>query len=162
MAAPSVPAGWVAQWNQQYQRWFYVDQASGRSQWEHPAPPPPVAPPVDQGHGDGTRAFGGHDSYPGNHYGGSPAPGGYGSPSPYGQPGYGAPSPYGQPGYGAPSPYGQPGYGQPAYGQPGYGQPYGEGGEKKSSSSGMLLGAAGGLAVGAVGGALIANALSES
>jgi WW domain-containing protein len=144
MAAPSTPGGWLVQWNNQYQRWFYVDQATGRSQWEHPAPP-------TGGHGDGTRAFGGPESHGGNHYGGSPAPSGYGAPSPYGQPGYGAPSPYGQPGYGQPAPYGQPGYGQP----------YPEGGEKKSSSSGMLLGAAGGLAVGAVGGALIANALSE-
>ncbi|KAK1855403.1 WW domain-containing protein [Colletotrichum chrysophilum] len=103
---------------------------------------------------------------------------GYGQPqgSPYGQPQgspYGQPhaSPFGQPSgspYGGGSPYGQPQaspYGQPqqqAYGHP-YGQQYEQGSEekkkKKSSSSNMLLGVAGGLAVGAIGGALIANAL---
>ncbi|KAJ4324381.1 hypothetical protein N0V84_003943, partial [Fusarium piperis] len=61
--------------------------------------------------------------------------------------------------------YGAPGGGYPPQG--GANNPYGNEGErgaekKKSGSSGMLLGAAGGLAVGAVGGALIANALNDS
>ncbi|KAF5513566.1 hypothetical protein CGCF413_v001129 [Colletotrichum fructicola] len=160
MAAPSVSQGWLCQWDSNYQRWFYVDQSSGRSQWEHPSPPtgpvgtpsygaPPPVPPSD------TRAFGdqGHGGY------GSPAP-----PQQYGGAPYG-----GAPGYGQQPQYGQPQYGQPQYGGAPYDQshgqnPYGEtkDKEKKSSSSGMLLGAAGGLAVGAVGGALIANALDDS
>ncbi|KAF3804897.1 hypothetical protein GCG54_00004167 [Colletotrichum gloeosporioides] len=160
MAAPSVSQGWLCQWDSNYQRWFYVDQSSGRSQWEHPSPPtgpvgtpsygaPPPVPPSD------TRAFGdqGHGGY------GSPAP-----PQQYGGAPYG-----GAPGYGQQPQYGQPQYGQPQYGGAPYGQPQGQNPygetkdkEKKSSSSGMLLGAAGGLAVGAVGGALIANALDDS
>lgn len=175
MASPSVPDGWVAQWNSQYQRWFYVDRSTGRSQWEHPAPPAPEGPPVgprpgdEPAGGDGTRSVGGPGSQASGYYGGSPAPSGYGqpgygSPAPggYGQPGYGSPAP----GYGSPSPYGQPGYGQSGYDQSraygGYPQgPYGHGNEQKKSNSDMLMGAAGGLAVGAVGGALVANAFSK-
>ncbi|KAJ3347562.1 hypothetical protein HDU83_002025 [Entophlyctis luteolus] len=47
---PPVPAGFVAQWSAQYQRYFFVNQATGVSQWEVPAaftpqgPPPPYAP----------------------------------------------------------------------------------------------------------------------
>ncbi|KXH48543.1 hypothetical protein CSIM01_12912 [Colletotrichum simmondsii] len=169
MAAPSVSSGWLVQWDTNNNRWFYVDQSTGRSQWEHPSPPtggqggssyaPPPVPPHPS---SDTRAFGDQ----GSGYG-SPAPQYGGAPAPYGgNPSYGgSPAPYGQPQYGgAPAPYGQAPYGQDPYAQQQQGQnPYGtKDKEKKSSSSGMLLGAAGGLAVGAVGGALIANALGKS
>ncbi|KZL77162.1 WW domain-containing protein [Colletotrichum tofieldiae] len=168
MAAPPVSSGWLVQWDTTNNRWFYVDQSSGRSQWEHPSPPtgpqggssyaPPPVPPHPT---SDTRAFGGDQG----HGYGSPAPS-YGGAAPYGgAPSYGgSPAPYGQPSYGgAPAPYGQAPYGQAPYGQQGGTNPYGEKDkEKKSGSSGMLLGAAGGLAVGAVGGALIANALDDS
>ncbi|KAK6226750.1 WW domain-containing protein [Colletotrichum tabaci] len=172
MAAPPVSSGWLVQWDTTNNRWFYVDQSTGRSQWEHPSPPtgpqggssyaPPPVPPHPS---SDTRAFGGDQG----HGYGSPAPS-YGGAAPYGAPSYGgSPAPYGQAPYGgAPSPYGQPPYGQAPYGQDPYAQqggnnPYGDKDkEKKSNSSGMLLGAAGGLAVGAVGGALIANALNDS
>ncbi len=63
-----------------------------------------------------------------------------------------------------------PGGGYPPYGgvggydnyQPGYGgEPKKEKKDKKSGKGGMLLGAAGGLAVGAVAGAVIAHELSK-
>ncbi|KAK2040525.1 hypothetical protein LZ31DRAFT_40601 [Colletotrichum somersetense] len=137
MAAPPVSSGWLVQWDTTHNRWFYVDQSTGRSQWEHPSPPTgpqgpsSYAPPPSSD----TRAFGGDQGH------------GYGSPAPS---------------YGGAAPYGQPPYGQAPYDQQGGTNPYGEKDKKKSNSSGMLLGAAGGLAVGAVGGALIANALDDS
>lgn len=123
---PPIPQGWIPQFDQQYQRWYYVEEASGRSQWE--------APGFNAGGGSDTR--------------GDPSHGG--APSYGGGPGYG-----GAPGYGAPPPQQYGGY-------PG-GSPYPQQQEKqKSGSSGMLLGAAGGIAAGAVGGALLANALGSS
>ncbi|EEU45249.1 uncharacterized protein NECHADRAFT_93840 [Fusarium vanettenii 77-13-4] len=166
---PPLPEGWTAQFDQQHQRWYYVEVATGRTQWEAPgqhAPPPAMVVVTEVllamaallamgGYGSPSPGYGG--------YGSPPPPAGYGSPPPPG--GYG-----GAPGYGSPSPYGAPGYGAPGGGYPhqdGGHNPYGNEGErggekKKSGSSGMLLGAAGGLAVGAVGGALIANALDDS
>ncbi|KAJ3075138.1 hypothetical protein HDU98_009092 [Podochytrium sp. JEL0797] len=43
-----LPPGWIVQWNQQYQRNFYVETSSGKSQWEAPifAPPPGPPPPA--------------------------------------------------------------------------------------------------------------------
>ncbi|KAF4467471.1 WW domain-containing, partial [Fusarium albosuccineum] len=40
---PPLPEGWTAQFDQQHQRWYYVEVATGRTQWEAPgqAPPPP-------------------------------------------------------------------------------------------------------------------------
>ncbi|KAJ3140426.1 hypothetical protein HK100_009737 [Physocladia obscura] len=42
---PQLPPGFVAQWSSQYNRYFYVNQATGASQWELPAAEPPFAPP---------------------------------------------------------------------------------------------------------------------
>lgn len=55
-------------------------------------------------------------------------------------------------------------YGNEQYGAPQNGGSYGAAvdPQKKSDKSGMLMGAAGGLAVGAIGGALIANAMGMS
>ncbi|KND89141.1 hypothetical protein TOPH_06217 [Tolypocladium ophioglossoides CBS 100239] len=42
---PPLPPGWTTLFDQQYQRWYYVEQATGRTQWEAPGyvqPPPPV------------------------------------------------------------------------------------------------------------------------
>ncbi|KAK6088429.1 ww domain-containing protein [Seiridium cupressi] len=140
---PPIPRGWIPQWDQQHQRWFYVEEATGRSQWEAPgydATRPPMP-------GADSR---GHDSS----YGG-----GVLSPSSYGH----YDSSHGG-GYGG-------GYGGDHGGQGGYGGYSGDNGgasyeqqkkEKGSSKSGMLLGAAGGLAVGGVGGALLADALDDS
>ncbi|KAF1955203.1 hypothetical protein CC80DRAFT_536208 [Byssothecium circinans] len=48
-APPPMPPGWVCQFDQNSQRWYYVDQATGRSQWDppahNPAPQGPYAPP---------------------------------------------------------------------------------------------------------------------
>ncbi|ROT36913.1 hypothetical protein SODALDRAFT_325481 [Sodiomyces alkalinus F11] len=151
MAAPSVPLGWVAQWERRYQRWFYVSQDSGRAQWEHPSPPFTPGPPP------ATRSYPG--VYGGQPYAAMSAPL-HTTPYPYRGNGYVAEHP--RPGYGG-------GYPAQPYGGHGYGggypaQHYGaQAGEKtKSGSSGVLMGAAGGLAVGAIGGALVANALNDS
>lgn len=138
---PRIPSGWVPQYDSHYQRWYYFEEATGRSQWEAPGYYPPG--------GDEQRGYGSHEQH-----------GSYGAHDQYGYSSHGG----GGGGYG----YGGGGYDHGSGG--GGGDPYGHhdpyGGDrgekekkKKSSSSGMLLGAAGGLAVGAVGGALIADAL---
>ncbi|KAK0735252.1 hypothetical protein B0T26DRAFT_691278 [Lasiosphaeria miniovina] len=33
---PPIPTGWVPEWDERYQHWYYVDQATGNSQWEAP------------------------------------------------------------------------------------------------------------------------------
>lgn len=174
---PPLPQGWVAQFDQQYQRWFYVEIASGRSQWEAPGgytapsvPPPDSRPPMESHGSDGSRGFGGPSPGYGGGYGGTPGYGGGPSGPGYGEGerGYGGYD-QGQQGYQQGGQYGgqyqQGGYQQGGY-QQGYQQGYGEQGEhsekKSSDKKNMLLGAAGGLAVGAIGGALIANALDDS
>lgn len=138
-----MPSQWVPVWFEAQQRWYFAE-TTGRSQWDAPFHIP--AQPAYGDHSSGTRGVD-----PG--YGGAPAYGAagaagaaaaYSSPPP-GQ-GYASPPPQG---YGAPpgAPYGQEGYPQ-------------EEKKKDNSTRNMMLGAAGGLAVGAVGGALIADALS--
>ncbi|KAL2109432.1 hypothetical protein VUR80DRAFT_2490 [Thermomyces stellatus] len=61
--APEVPPGWLAQWNEQYKEWFYVNLTTKQSQWEKPTspafdestrpPPPPDDAPPDYTPGDG-------------------------------------------------------------------------------------------------------------
>ncbi|KAH9863694.1 hypothetical protein J1614_009626 [Plenodomus biglobosus] len=59
-APPPMPPGWTQQWDQNSQRWFYIEQATGRTQWDPPAhlPPGPYAPPPA---GASYVAPGGHD-----------------------------------------------------------------------------------------------------
>ncbi|KAJ5105119.1 hypothetical protein NUU61_002466 [Penicillium alfredii] len=38
---PSVPEGWKPQYDDRYQTWFYVNLATGKSQWERPEAPAP-------------------------------------------------------------------------------------------------------------------------
>lgn len=40
---PSVPEGWKAQYDDRYQTWFYVNIATGKSQWDPPQAPVPSA-----------------------------------------------------------------------------------------------------------------------
>ncbi|KAI1142853.1 hypothetical protein F5Y05DRAFT_133840 [Hypoxylon sp. FL0543] len=141
---PPIPAGWIPQFDQQYQRWFYYEQATGRSQWEAP--------------GYHAASQGGEDRSWGSH-------GESGYPS-HAAPGYGYPSheSHGYESHGDHGKHGDYGYG---HGEHGYGHQSGGGHgdekhKKKNGHGGLLLGAAGGLAVGAIGGALLANALDDS
>ncbi|KAJ5461078.1 uncharacterized protein N7458_002630 [Penicillium daleae] len=43
---PTVPEGWKAQYDERYQTWFYINIATGKSQWERPEAPPPSGPPA--------------------------------------------------------------------------------------------------------------------
>ncbi|KAI1660286.1 hypothetical protein F4813DRAFT_401223 [Daldinia decipiens] len=143
---PPIPAGWTPQFDQQYQRWYYYEQATGRSQWE--------APGYHAGGGqtEGDRGSGSHGE---TNYSSHDAPGypqdsrGYSSHGGYGEQG----------GYGY-------GHGGQSYGNRPEEDYNRQGSEekkkKKKDNSGLLMGAAGGLAVGAIGGALIANALDDS
>lgn len=45
-SAPIVPNGWKAQFDEEYQTWFYVDLKTGKSQWE--APEGTTFPPEEQ------------------------------------------------------------------------------------------------------------------
>jgi len=91
-----MPPGWSTQFDQNSQRWYYVEQATGRTQWDPPAfspppqgpyaPPPPPGAPYGQASGHDERALfgnthGGHDS--GHGYGSHGDPYGHGS-DPYG------------------------------------------------------------------------------
>ena len=40
-APPPMPPGWTQQWDQNSQRWFYIEQATGRTQWDPPSHLPP-------------------------------------------------------------------------------------------------------------------------
>jgi hypothetical protein len=71
-----MPPGWTQQWDQNSQRWFYIEQATGRTQWDPPAhlPPGPYAPPAagapympQQGH-DERGLFGNTHGHQGHDY----------------------------------------------------------------------------------------------
>lgn len=126
---PPLPPGWIAQWDQNSQRYYYLDQATGRTQWELPQPSQGSYPP------------------PGAPQGSFPPPG-----APMGAPGYDTRSAPG--GY-----YSQETKQVvPNADGSGYKQTV-EKKEKKDGKGGMLAAGAGGLAVGAVGGAMIGHAM---
>ncbi|KXX76792.1 WW domain-containing protein WWM1 [Madurella mycetomatis] len=138
---PPIPAGWTPRWDDHYQRWYYVEDATGRSQWEAPGYNPETYSGEDVSRGHGTRyspaGYGGHYSE-------------HGSQNPV----YGGQYP-GSDSY-------QSGYGGHYSGRDSHSDPYSSDRKKgKKGSSGMLLGAAGGLAVGAVAGAVIAHEITE-
>ncbi|CZT16324.1 uncharacterized protein RCC_02166 [Ramularia collo-cygni] len=68
-AQPPLPPGWITQFDQNSQRWYFVEQATGRTQWDPPAfshggyAPPPTGPSdaytSDRGHGGAPGAAGG-------------------------------------------------------------------------------------------------------
>ncbi|KAL8908265.1 MAG: hypothetical protein Q9171_005519 [Xanthocarpia ochracea] len=122
---PPLPPGWIAQLDQNSQRYYYLEQATGRTQREFPPPShggfaPPGAPPM------GSH---GYDSC-GQHG----APGGY---------------------YSQETKH----IVEDAHGG-GHSEKI-EKKEKKSGNSGMLAAGAGGLAVGAVGGAMVGHAMAD-
>ncbi|KAL4789370.1 hypothetical protein BDV19DRAFT_395104 [Aspergillus venezuelensis] len=76
---PSVPEGWTTQFDDNYKQWFYINLATGRSQWEPPqqtpalTPQPPAQspiPPSEQPHNHPDQSAGAPPSYeesgPGN------------------------------------------------------------------------------------------------
>lgn len=71
-----MPPGWTQQWDQNSQRWFYIEQATGRTQWDPPAhlPPGPYAPPapgapyVPQPGHDERALFGNTQGHQGHDY----------------------------------------------------------------------------------------------
>ncbi|KAI1418921.1 hypothetical protein F5Y12DRAFT_780625 [Xylaria sp. FL1777] len=127
---PPLPQGWVPEWDQKYQRWYYAEEATGHTQWE--------APGARSSDSRGWAPLGDHGA------------------SSHETPGYGN--------YGHESrdydTRGSSGYGQHSDGRYGGYHDGGQPAEKKKDHT--LLYAAGGLAVGAIGGALIANALNDS
>ena len=126
---PPLPPGWIAQWDQNSQRYYYLDQATGRTQWELPQAPQGSYPP------------------PGASKGSFPPAG-----APMGAPGYdtrGAPGGY----YSQETKQVVPNADGSGY------KTTVEKKEKKDGKGGMLAAGAGGLAVGAVGGAMIGHAM---
>lgn len=149
--SPPCPPGWSPTWDQNSQRWYFTEHATGRTQWD-----PPNMGAVG---GYGQPGYGGAPNYASGHPG-SEHDRGMGGGGYYGQ-GQGG---YGQPGGYPPQPDYSHGGQQPMYGAgPGAGYEATKDGkkEKKSGSNAMLYGA-GGLAAGAVGGALLANALGKT
>ena len=73
-----LPKGWIARWDSQSQHWFYVEESSGRTQWDRPGQQnyaPPANPPSgnrDQYGGGGQQYGGGGQQYGGGgqQYGG--------------------------------------------------------------------------------------------
>ncbi|KAL3470399.1 hypothetical protein BJX99DRAFT_267482 [Aspergillus californicus] len=43
---PSVPEGWTTQFDDTYKQWFFINLATGRSQWDHPQSTPIATPPA--------------------------------------------------------------------------------------------------------------------
>ncbi|KAG8527721.1 uncharacterized protein KY384_007875 [Bacidia gigantensis] len=69
---PQVPNGFHAQFDQQSQRWYYVNQATGQTQWDHPDPhnfPQHGAPPPPAG-GFGGGAYGAPAAHGAGEHGG--------------------------------------------------------------------------------------------
>lgn len=70
---PPLPPGWIAQYDQSSQRWYFVEQTTGRTQWDPPSAPysgyapPPTGPSDPYAGGRGQNA--GPGAY--NQYGGS-------------------------------------------------------------------------------------------
>lgn len=67
---PPLPHGWIAQFDQNSQRWYYVEQATGRTQWDPPQQP-------HGGYGAPPPPPGGYGGAPHSGYSSPPAPGGY-------------------------------------------------------------------------------------
>ncbi|CRK42797.1 hypothetical protein BN1708_008878 [Verticillium longisporum] len=149
--SPALPDGWIKRFDERHGRWYYVDETTGTSQWE-----PPKTSVDDGGYGGSQHAskdqvYNAHSGageaagyYAGHHYGQNAAL--------YGQ----APVQDYRPGQHGGTSY--------AGGYHGLEQHRPDLAEKRQGSGygGALLGVAGGLAVGAVGGALLANALEGS
>jgi hypothetical protein len=127
--------GWTQQWDQNSQRYYYLEQATGRTQWEAPSfhGGPPPGPPPPGGYGQG---------YPGQH-GGEHDRGMFGG-------GHGS--------HGGPGGYGPGGYGQGLPGQYGYD---GHNSHDKDKNSALKYGL-GGAAVGALAGGVIAHEMTET
>ncbi|KAM0325910.1 hypothetical protein ACHAQA_007213 [Verticillium albo-atrum] len=148
-ASPPLPEGWVKRFDERHGKWYYVDETTGTSQWE----------PPKRSYDDDASRYGAHGSQEQVYdaHSGAGEASGYYAGHQYGQ---NAPA-YGQ--QATEDPYGQrsgASYGQGYYG--GEQQRSGAEEERKSSGyGGALLGVAGGLAVGAIGGALIANAMDS-
>jgi len=83
---PPIPAGWIPQWDNQYRRWYYVEQSSGRSQWEAPGYDHSGAHADTRGHGSSSQGYGGYGGHSssGYHY-----DGGHGGHSSSGYDGHG-------------------------------------------------------------------------
>lgn len=133
-ATPQVPQGWLPLFEPTSQRWAFLDQNSGKVDWNYPTVSSyPVA-----SH-DGTRGFVDHHvAQSQGYYGG-------GGHDQYG-------------GHGGHNQYGGGHY------DDGHGEKKDKDGKekkdkKKSDNSGMMLGAAAGVGAGVVGGVLLANAL---
>jgi hypothetical protein len=145
---PQLPPGWVMHWDGNSQRNYYVETATGRTQWEAPAapqsqyappPPPPSGAPYQQSYGAP-----GHDASRG-------PGGGHYDQHQYNQQGYAA----GAPGY---NPHGAPGPYNPQMGGHVGGYPPPQQEKKDHSTRNMLLAGGAGLA----GGALLYNALGTT
>ncbi|KAI8081489.1 uncharacterized protein BX664DRAFT_340520 [Halteromyces radiatus] len=54
---PQVPTGWLALWDETAQRYYYVDQSTGVTQWEHPSSTSSM--PQQQ---SGQQQYGGYSS----------------------------------------------------------------------------------------------------
>ena len=136
---PQLPPGWTKQWDQNAQRFYYIDPATGRSQWEPPATyghggPPSGPPPSGYGSHDQSRGYDGA-------YGGQGAPG-YGSA------------------YGGSA--GGQGYSHYEEHRGNDGSVYKHREEKKDGKGGMIAAGLGGAALGAIGGAVVAHEMSTS
>ncbi|ODV63937.1 WW domain-containing protein ASCRUDRAFT_67990 [Ascoidea rubescens DSM 1968] len=58
---PSIPDGWLAVWDEEYQCYFYVNKYTNESTWELPTRVPPQHPPQTQ-----TRSQSQEQYYPAN------------------------------------------------------------------------------------------------
>ena len=62
---PPLPPGWISQWDPNSQRYYFLEQATGRTQWEPPQQGGPGGYGAPMGPGQGQGQYGGG---PGGYY----------------------------------------------------------------------------------------------
>ncbi|KAI0395736.1 hypothetical protein F5Y17DRAFT_175241 [Xylariaceae sp. FL0594] len=147
---PPLPSGWIPKWDPHYQRWYYAEEATGRTQWEAPG-----ARSSDYHRGGGSSSAGAYDAHGGGQLGTGSGSGGHEDSYGHG---------YDDHRSSANHAYHHSGgsHDQYDHGHHKKDKKDKKDKEHKDKKDNTLLYAAGGLAVGAIGGAVIAQALDDS
>ncbi|KAI8982327.1 hypothetical protein BDF20DRAFT_464771 [Mycotypha africana] len=61
---PMLPPGWIAIWDETNQRYYYAEEASGRTQWELPTGTSTSSPPTNTRAGGEAASYNSASGYP--------------------------------------------------------------------------------------------------
>ncbi|KAJ3275357.1 hypothetical protein HDV01_000649 [Terramyces sp. JEL0728] len=156
-----LPPDFVSQWDPNYQRYFYVNTATGKSQWEDPRIQPPPGPPPENKYGSPINQNS-PPPYPTQ----SPQVNRQPSPQPYPNQPYNqpppqpysnqpSPQPYSNQPYPPQGPYRQPSPQPPPNQMPYNNQPYQQSAPQPKTGMNPMTAGLAGLAAGGVGGFLL-------